>query len=380
MGNATRRELIRNVALTGSVSLGASLTGCLGGGDGGGGGEDMTTDTPADETPDTPSASQVEQWRAEAEDEGPLTVASPVQSSTIQGWGDAINERYPFIEFKPIDLGPQQLETRYISEYESGQTSIDLVLSQAWTMIQNDMALDLTQLPNYQDVPDRAKYGDNWTAWILNTRKNFFNHNMVSREDVPESWENLVDGEYKGMFPLWSFGPDASFYKWGEENVDPDFMEKLAKLGGEVYEHHGICTKVVGQGGYPMTAYSNAKYPWVPGRAQGAPVTGFMPTLAEPASMIANPKAPNLSTVKWFMNWYFTEEAARIQIESITKECVGTVENFICDPEGLTELVQKEGDVINAANTVDYANLDWEAYGEKWSGLLEQYGGEPMAI
>lgn len=349
--------------MTGSATLATALAGCSGGGgdgsDGGGDGGDGGS---------TSTQTKVEKWKEGAKDEGPLTVGTTIDPSTIQSFSDAVNEKFPFIELRPLDLPPQELESRFISEYKSGNPSIDLVMSRAWTFINNDMGLDLTQLPNYRDLPEKAKGGDTWASYKFLVISGFYNTDLMSEDEAPSEWADIMDSKYKDQMII-STSARPTWIKWMENNVDEDFVENFASLPAEVTNSSGTAIKKTAAGVHPIDPYGFTKYLHIDNRAGGAPVDNLFPTLLAPATIMGNKKAKKMNSLKFFLNWYFTPEAAELQSEVLPNECMGTADDIICNPSGLTEDVTENG-VAVASDTVDVVNLDREAISKQWKDAL----------
>ena len=372
--DTTRREYLRYYAMTGSAALAASLAGCSGGGGGdtgGGGGNSGGGGSGGKETGGGGStSSKMDQWREKAKDEGPLTVATTIDPSTVNSFGKAVNEKFPFIKLRPLDLPPEELESRFISEYQSGNPSIDLVMSRAWTFINQGMGLDLTQLPNYADLPEEAKGGDTWASYKFLVISGFYNTDMMSKSEAPSEWGDIMKSKYKDKM-IASTSARPIWVRWMEKNVDKDFVSKFAPLPAEITNSSGTAMKKVAAGVYPVDPYGFTKYLFIDNRAGSAPVDNLFPTLLGPATIMGNKKAPNMNTLKFFLNWYFTEEAAKIQAQQMPNECMGTADNLICNPSDLTTEVKEHG-VEVISNSVDVVNLDREAVAKRWSDALLQ--------
>lgn len=364
--DTTRREYLRYYAMTGSAALAASLAGCTGGSDGSGDGGDGGDGSGGGSTP----TSKVERWKEGAKDEGALTVGTTIDPSTVRSFGNAVNEKFPFLELRPLDLPPEELESRFISEYQSENTSIDLVMSRAWTFINEGMGLDLTQLPNYADLPEEAKGGDTWASYKFLVISGFYNTDMMSEDEAPSEWADIMDSNYKDKM-IASTSARPIWVKWMENNVDEDFVEKFAPLPAEITNSSGTAIKKVASGVYPVDPYGFTKYLHIDNRAGSAPIKNVFPTLLGPATIMGNKKAPNMNSLKFFLNWYFSEEAAQMQAEQMPNECMGNADNLICNPSDLTENVTEPG-VEVISNSVDVVNLDREAVAKRWRDALLQ--------
>ena len=197
-----------------------------------------------------------------------------------------------------------------------------------------------------------------WVASRLTVFVQAYNTNLVKKEGLPKSWQDLADPKWKGKLGV-EFTDDEWFYslmqQLGEERGLKLFRDIVAANGLSVRKGHSLLTNLVVSGEVPMalTVYS---YMAEALKKRGAPIDWFV---LEPAITRANGvaivrQAPHPHAALLFYDYVLSEEAQKILLSMDYIPTNATVES------PLKQMQLK-------VNNVDIA----PAEAEKWTRLYQ---------
>ncbi|MFB4167320.1 extracellular solute-binding protein [Virgibacillus sp. JSM 102003] len=180
--------------------------------------------------------------------------------------------------------------------------------------------------PTWKDIPDKFKDPDGkWYGWSY-----WFNMLAVNKEiikekglDVPQSWEDLLDPQYKGEIVLPDPGTSGTAYLFtstilqimGEEK-GWEYLEKLDKNVGQYTKSGSAPAQLVAQGEYAIgITWDQAVYERI---EQGYPIEAVIPEEGVGYSldvvwMFKNAK--NKEKVKKIIDYIGTTDAMKIAAE-----------------------------------------------------------------
>lgn len=371
-----RRKLIKTTGGLAGIGL---FAGCMGGGGdggdggdgggGGGGGGDGGGDGGSDGGGSTPTPSEMEQMEQAARDEGgELAIlhqtAQELQDGFFRG---AVQERFPWLDFNLITASETGQVSRFISEYNAGNPTIDAVWTQAvFPLIEEGMLINLEEnLPAYADLPDSAKGGSHWAPWRYLAYGMFYNTDLMDASETPENWGDLATEDYSGDI-LMSQLPKLSVIAWAVEEYGDSWLPDFAANDVRMVPGSGAGIQQLAAGERPMMAGGFIHYLWRDDRAAGTPIEQApnftqVPLIGQPFGI--SKRAPNSATAKFFHNWLLTEEGSAAFAEGAKLTCFGTANNIRCNPSQLQDLVSSISEKI----VVDrLAPAEYNEWADRW--------------
>jgi iron(III) transport system substrate-binding protein len=201
-----RKEKTWLAALAATMLISACGSADAGGGSGsGGGGEPM----------------DLEAACAAAEDGGPLDwwTQDPETAETII---DMFHEKYPDIEVKFTQLLENDIAQRIVAESNAKNVTADLAVGHMAAfqpLIQRHLVDADTAWPT--DIPDNLKSDTNMVRISRRVNGIVYNTDEYSADDLPDTWEELVDPKWAGKTSVHTTGIpfDVLSIAWGEEKT-----------------------------------------------------------------------------------------------------------------------------------------------------------------
>lgn len=227
-GRRVRRKRVWSLAAPVLVALVSLAIGACG------------SDDDDDDQPATGSASQEggaawQETLAAAQEEGSATVLvtdtpewQEVQAETV--------EETTGVEMAVAASGPNgDLEARLSAEMEAGapQTDVYQDVDYSFFTRHKDWFVDLSTagLPNFNSYPP----DQTWQNLCVNTKNGVsgvtYNTDLVAEDQVPTSWEDLLDPYWNGKMILSNPAPGGYYMQWAlmmRDAFGPDFLEGIA--------------------------------------------------------------------------------------------------------------------------------------------------------
>ena len=231
---------------------------------------------------------------------------------------DRFKTRYPFIEPTLFRTGGGPLLNKIMTEVRGGRNAWDVLVGRG------EMVLPLAEkklLASYRspetkmiDNPLVDKEGY-WTAYYINTYVLGWNTKMVKNEDVPKTYEALINPKWKGG----QISVDTEAYGmlqgltgvWGKEKAI-SYFKRLAALDPVPKRGNTERVQMAVAGEYPLLLAYNQTIQRMTSR--GAPID-WLPL--EPAVVQVNPamlaaKAPHPNAARLFLDFLLSKESAEL--------------------------------------------------------------------
>lgn len=292
--------------LTAHVVLGAALilAAC--------GQETATIENPADLT----GPNRMEQLIANAKEEGVVSVYSTVTVEAMTLLNTAFENKYGI----KVDLwrgGASPILQRATTEARAGHYTVDVVEapgSEMESMTREGLFTEV-DLPEYADLMEGAHVeGRPWVATRLLIFAAGYNTNLVSPDEVPHSYRDLLDPRWKGRlgieptdFNLFMSVTDAL---GGDAGVQL-FRDIQAQNGLSVRMGHSLLGNLVVSGEVPL-GIDLYRHFLVPAKRSGAPIDYVYldPVFAVPAAAAVAKRAPHPYAAILYMEFLLTDAQA----------------------------------------------------------------------
>lgn len=245
--------------------------------------------------------------------EGKLVYYTTMTLSQSMQVANKFHEKYPFIEVELYRTGGGPMLNKVLTEARAGRHAWDVLSGRG------EMVLPLLKrklLGSYhspetkmidRDLVDEEGY---WTAYYVNPYALGFNTQMVAKQDVPNTYEDLLNPRWKGK----KISVDTEAYGlfhglidvWGKEKA-VHFFEKLAAQDPVLMRGNTNRVQLVMAGEFPLIiAYAPTIQRHT---SKGAPIdwVPLEPVVVQvnPAMLAAN--APHPNAAKLFIDFALSE-------------------------------------------------------------------------
>ena len=169
-----------------------------------------------------------------AKKEGAMVFYTTMDIQNSKPLLDAFNKKYPFIKADLVRLGGTAMVSRILTEAQAGASQFDVAvgISPSLTpmrernLIAPYMSPEFANLHN--DLYDATGY---WSTVYLNTLVLGYNAKVISRNDLPKTYDDLLKPQYKQKFIIDIENHDvfvALSQEWGQEKAI-NYFKGLAK-------------------------------------------------------------------------------------------------------------------------------------------------------
>ena len=222
-----------------------------------------------------------------AKQEGSLTLYTSQQLGDTNPIIEAFEKRYG-IKVKVWRSGPDNVVPRILNEAKSRRFEFDIVETegQALEALQREKQLQAVNTPYLNDLlPQALRPHGEWVGTRLLIFAQAYNTNLVKKEDLPKTWQDLADPKWKGKLGI-EIKDDEWFYslmqQLSEDKGMKLFREIGARNGFSVRKGHTLLTNLVASGEVPLalTVY-NTRVEQL--KKKGAPIDWFVlqPAIAQ---------------------------------------------------------------------------------------------------
>ncbi|MEY4880118.1 MAG: Fe(3+)-binding periplasmic protein precursor [Pseudomonadota bacterium] len=248
-----------------------------------------------------------------AKAEGELNFYTSIPVGTTTQITEAFEAKYG-IKVNMWRSESTQILQRAVNEARAGQHTADVVESAAAEVeaMQREMLLQEVNLPVFADLIEGAVVpGQAWVASRLTVFVTAYNTNLIAPEEVPRSFQDLLDPKWKGKIAI-----EAENANWlmavseleGQQTIETLFRDIATSNGLSVRRGHTLLVNLVASGEVPIgiNAYSDHVDQ---AHQRGAPVdlVYMPPSIAMPLSVAAFRQAPHPHAAILFMDFILSD-------------------------------------------------------------------------
>ena len=248
-----------------------------------------------------------------AKKEGKLVWYTSTNVSESKPLLDDFEKLYPFIKGEIVRASGEKTLNRIMTESRAGRWDFDVV-----TISEVDALMDAKLLAPYKSpeaknfIADFKDPDGYWTAIYVNYMTVGYNPKLVSDKDAPKSWEDLLDGKWKGKLAM-----DQEEYTWyatlkkawGKEKTQK-YMRALAKQNIEWRKGHTLITQMMAAGEFPLSIVYAHRAEGM--RQKGAPVewvSTVNPIVVTLNSAGLSPKPAHPNVARLFIDFVLSKPA-----------------------------------------------------------------------
>ncbi len=232
----------------------------------------------------------------------------------------AFNKKYPFIKTDFYRAGSASLFNRILNEARVGKVLFDLIAIRGLETHQLVKAGFLQRYVSPESTVYPAGFKDAkgyWVDYFDAYNVIGYNTKLVSRDQAPKSWEDLLDPKWKGKMALdeenfsW-YG--AMTQKWGREKTQR-YMRALAKQDIQLRSGQTLIAQLMAAGEFSVAMVLAHRIEKM--KEQGAPVewvTTLDPVTASlhPIGVAAKSAHPNAA--KLFIDFILSREGQQLML------------------------------------------------------------------
>lgn len=248
-----------------------------------------------------------------AKKEGELNLYSSMSAKDAQAIAGKFEEKYG-IKVNLWRASSSKVLQRALTEAQGGKFVVDAVETNGPELeaMYREKLLQEVKSPYQKDLIEQAlPEHKSWIADRLNIFVQAYNTDKVKKEDLPKTWEDLKDPQWKGKI-----GIEAGDYDWyaglskefGDKEMANIFKDIKKTNGLSVRKGHTLLTQLVASGEVPL-ALDVYNYKPEQLKNDGAPVDWFAiePAIARPNGVAVMKKAQHPYAAVLFYDYLISE-------------------------------------------------------------------------
>ena len=253
-----------------------------------------------------------------AKAEGQLTVYTSAQTSDLGPVVEAFEAKYG-INATIWRAGSEAVLNRALQETRAGRHTVDVVETNGPELesLHREQILQRVSSPHHANLiaPAIRPHGE-WVGTRLNVFVQAYNTDLVSREELPQTWQDLLDPKWKGRLGIEAEDSDwlaGVFGEIGEENGRRLFEDIVSANGVSTRKGHTLLTQLVVSGEVPL-ALTVYNYKAEQLKNEGAPIDWFTigNAIARPNGVGVVRTAPHPHAATLFYDFELSEEGQQI--------------------------------------------------------------------
>ena len=259
-------------------------------------------------------ADRLERIVAAAKKEGTLTLYTTIAEKDLPALIKPFEAKYG-LKVNVWRAGTDKVLQRTLAEAAANRNEVDAVHfgSPEMEALAREKVLQAVNSPTYKDLqPGSVPAHRQWAATILSVWVQAYNTSLVKKEDLPKTYQDLLDPKWKGKL-----GIEVKNQDWFASVVDATgggdkglkfFADLVARNGISPRSGHTLLTNMVVSGEVPLAL---TVYNYMPEQAKkkGAPIEWFAiePAIARSNAIGVANKAPHPASALLFHEYMLTD-------------------------------------------------------------------------
>jgi iron(III) transport system substrate-binding protein len=261
---------------------------------------------------------RAEKVLAAAKKEGTLTLYTSIAEKDIPPLVTAFEKKYG-IKVKIWRAGSDKVLQRTLTETAGKRYEVDAIHISAPELeaLHLEKVLQPVSNPAFKDLlPGTVPAHREWVATLLTVFVQAYNTSQVKKEDLPKSYQDLLNPKWKGKL-----GIETEDFDWfaavvtdmGEAKGMKLFRDIVATNGISVRKGHSLLNNMVVAGEVPLAL---TVYNYMPeaSKKRGAPIDWFAlePAIARANGIGIARRAPHANAALLFYDYMLSTEAQKI--------------------------------------------------------------------
>jgi iron(III) transport system substrate-binding protein len=227
---------------------------------------------------------------------------------------DRFEKKYPFIKVTLFRTGGGPLLNKIFTESRGGRHDWDVVVGRGEMVLPMMQRKLLASYPSPESKMIDEQLVDKegfWTAYYVNSYVLGWNTKLVKREDVPKTYDALLNPKWKGgqiSLDTEAYGMVEGLKRaWGQEKAIA-YLKKLAALDPVLKRGNTERVQLVVAGEYPLIIAYNQTIQRLTSR--GAPIDWlpFEPAVTQVNPVMIGSKAPHPNAARLFYDYILSKE------------------------------------------------------------------------
>jgi iron(III) transport system substrate-binding protein len=253
-----------------------------------------------------------------AKKEGALEIYTSAQSDDMGALVSAFEKKYG-IKVTMWRASSEKVLQRAVTEARGNRFTLDVAETNGPELeaMHREKILQAVKSPYLADLiaPALMPHGE-WVGTRLNVFTQAYNTNLVKKEDLPKTWEDLADPKWKGKLGIEQEDSDwlaGEYAELGDAHAAKVFKDIVAANGISVRKGHTLLTQLVVSGEIPL-ALTVYNYKAEQLKRKGAPIDWFSigPAIARPNGIGVARKAPHPHAAVLFFDFELSPEGQQI--------------------------------------------------------------------
>jgi iron(III) transport system substrate-binding protein len=248
-----------------------------------------------------------------AKKEGVVSIYTSMPQDDMAALTSAFEAKYG-VKAKVWRSGSEKILQRGLLEAKANRFEVDVFETNSPEMevLSREKVLIAANSPFLSElIPQAIPSHKEWIATRLNIFTCAYNTKLVRKEDLPKTYQDLLDPKWKGKLAVEADDSDwlaETVMKMGEEKGIALFKEIARKNGVSVRKGHTLLGNMVASGEVPM-ALTLYNYKIEQMKNSGAPVDWFSldPTIARPNANGVARSAPHPHAALLFQDFELSE-------------------------------------------------------------------------
>jgi iron(III) transport system substrate-binding protein len=253
-----------------------------------------------------------------ARKEGALSIYTSAQSDDMGALVGGFEKKYG-LKTTTWRAGSEKVLQRAVTEARGNRHTVDIIETNGPEMesMSREKILVAVKSPHLtQLIPQALRPHGEWVGTRLNVFVQAYNTNLVKKEELPKSWEDLLNPRWKGRLGIeaedqdWLSGVCAEL---GEAKGIKLFKDMVAANGISVRKGHTLLAQLVVSGEIPL-ALTVYNYKAEQLKDKGAPIDWFSigTPIARANGVGVTKAAPNPHAANLFFDFELSEEGQKI--------------------------------------------------------------------
>ena len=253
---------------------------------------------------------------AAAKKEGELSIYTSLGTEDAALLGSAFEQKYG-VKLKLWRASSEKILQRIITESQAGRNDFDVVetISPELESLSREKLLQSVHSVFHADLLAQAVPSHKqWASTRLNLFTQAYNTKLIRKEDLPKTFEELAQPQWKGKLGIEADDPPwlaAVAREIGEARALQIFRDIVRNNGLSVRKGHTLLTNLVVSGEVPL-ALTVYNYRVEQMKNKGAPIDWFTigPAIALPSGIAVSRAAPHPHAALLFYDFMLSEGQA----------------------------------------------------------------------